>query len=60
MTGCTVAGTDMIARLPAWAEPLIEASRKAGEDTVIALRLAEEFGPALTASCPGCRCGTRR
>jgi hypothetical protein len=37
----------MIARLPAWAEPLVEASRKAGEDAAAALRLAEEFGRML-------------
>ena len=47
MTGCTVAGTGLIGRLPAWAEPLVEASRKAGEDTATALRLAEEFGRML-------------
>jgi alkylation response protein AidB-like acyl-CoA dehydrogenase len=47
MTGCTVAGTEMIARLPSWAEPLVEASRKAGEDPAIALRLAGEFGRML-------------
>jgi hypothetical protein len=37
----------MIARLPAWAEPLVEASQKAGEDAAAALRLAEEFGRML-------------
>src|ERR1700728_481054 len=37
-------GTEMIARLPAWAEPLVEASQKAGEDAAAALRLAEEIG----------------
>ena len=48
MTGCTVAGREaMMARLPAWAEPLVEAARKAGEDTAMALRLADEFGRLL-------------
>jgi hypothetical protein len=47
MTGCTCAGNGLIAALPGWAEPLVEASRKAGEDTVMALRLAEEFGRLL-------------
>jgi hypothetical protein len=37
----------LIARLPAWAEPLVEASQKAGEDVGAALRLAEEFGRML-------------
>ncbi|HTZ25009.1 MAG TPA: acyl-CoA dehydrogenase [Streptosporangiaceae bacterium] len=37
----------MIGRLPAWAEPLVEASRKVGEDAAAALRLAEEFGLLL-------------
>jgi hypothetical protein len=37
----------LIARLPAWAEPLVEASQKAGEDAAAALRLAEEFGLLL-------------
>jgi alkylation response protein AidB-like acyl-CoA dehydrogenase len=37
----------MIAPLPAWAEPLVEASQKAGEDAAAALRLAEEFGRML-------------
>ena len=37
----------MIAPLPAWAEPLVEASRKVGEDAAAALRLAEEFGVML-------------
>jgi hypothetical protein len=37
----------MLARLPAWAEPLVEASQKAGEDAAAALRLAEEFGRML-------------
>jgi hypothetical protein len=37
----------MIARLPGWAEPLVEASQKAGEDAATALRLAEEFGRML-------------
>ena len=37
----------MLARLPAWAEPLAEASQKAGEDAAEALRLAGEFGRML-------------
>ncbi len=37
----------MIAQLPAWAEPLVQASQKAGEDAAAALRLAEEFGRML-------------
>jgi hypothetical protein len=37
----------LIAGLPAWAEPLVEASHKAGEDATAALRLAEEFGRLL-------------
>jgi hypothetical protein len=37
----------LIARLPAWAEPLAGASQKAGEDAAAALRLAEEFGRML-------------
>ncbi len=37
----------MIGQLPAWAEPLVEASRKAGEDAAAALRLAEDFGRML-------------
>ena len=37
----------MITGLPAWAEPLVEASQKAGEDAAAALRLAEEFGRML-------------
>jgi alkylation response protein AidB-like acyl-CoA dehydrogenase len=47
MTGCTVAGTQLTARLPSWAQPLVEGSRKAGEDIGAALRLAEEFGRML-------------
>jgi hypothetical protein len=37
----------LIAPLPAWAEPLVEASQKVGEDAAAALRLAEEFGVLL-------------
>jgi hypothetical protein len=37
----------LIGQLPAWAEPLVEASRKAGEDAAAALRLAEDFGRML-------------
>jgi hypothetical protein len=37
----------MIALLPGWAVLLIEASRKAGEDSAAALRLVEEFGRML-------------
>jgi len=47
MTSCIGAGREMIAQLPSWAEPLVEASRKAGEDAATALRLAEEFGRML-------------
>jgi hypothetical protein len=40
-------GTELIAQLPAWAEPLVQASQKAGEDAAAALRLAQEFGRML-------------
>jgi len=43
----TAPGISPVAPLPGWAEPLVEASRKAGEDTAAALRLAEEFGRML-------------
>src|SRR6266550_1597029 len=52
MVSCTAAGNGLIAALPGWAEPLVEDSRKAGEDTATALRLAEEFGRLLPQ--PGC------
>lgn len=47
MEGYTTPGTTMIAPLPSWAEPLVEACQKAGEDTAAALRLAEEYGRML-------------
>lgn len=47
MTGCSATGTGIIAGLPGWAEPLVEASRKAGEDAAAALQLAAEFGRML-------------
>ncbi len=47
MVDCTALGDEVIAPLPGWAGPLVEASRKAGEDTAAALRLAEDFGRML-------------
>jgi alkylation response protein AidB-like acyl-CoA dehydrogenase len=47
MVSHTEPGMRLIARPPGWAEPLVEASRKAGEDTSTALGLAQEFGRML-------------
>jgi alkylation response protein AidB-like acyl-CoA dehydrogenase len=38
---------DLSALLPAWASPLIDASRESGEDIDMALRLAGQYGTAL-------------
>jgi hypothetical protein len=47
MMSSAVRGTGLMARLPAWAEPLVEASHKVGENAGASLRLAEEFGLML-------------
>lgn len=47
MVSCVAQGTASIAPLPAWAEPLVEASQRVGEDAAWALQLAEKFGLML-------------